>query len=122
MYSKLKKQKKQKELQLMLRLESIRKSYTTAGFTQNALDGVSIAFRNNEFAAVLGPSGSGKTTMLNIIGGLDRYDAGDLEIDNISTKNYKASDWDTYRNNRIGFVFQSRKDLKPRQTHCCGMQ
>jgi len=115
MYSKLKKQKKQKELQLMLRLESIRKSYTTAGFTQNALDGVSIAFRNNEFAAVLGPSGSGKTTMLNIIGGLDRYDAGDLEIDNISTKNYKASDWDTYRNNRIGFVFQSY-NLIPHQS------
>jgi len=99
----------------MLRLESIRKSYTTAGFTQNALDGVSIAFRNNEFAAVLGPSGSGKTTMLNIVGGLDRYDAGDLEIDNISTKNYKASDWDTYRNNRIGFVFQSY-NLIPHQS------
>jgi len=99
----------------MLRLKSIRKSYTTAGFTQNALDGVSIAFRNNEFAAVLGPSGSGKTTMLNIVGGLDRYDAGDLEIDNISTKNYKASDWDTYRNNRIGFVFQSY-NLIPHQS------
>ena len=99
----------------MLRLESIRKSYTTAGFTQNALDGVSVAFRNNEFAAVLGPSGSGKTTMLNIIGGLDRYDAGDLEIDGISTKNYKASDWDTYRNNRIGFVFQSY-NLIPHQS------
>ena len=99
----------------MLRLRSIKKSYTTAGFTQNALDGVSIAFRNNEFAAVLGPSGSGKTTMLNIVGGLDRYDSGDLEIDNISTKNYKASDWDTYRNNRIGFVFQSY-NLIPHQT------
>ena len=99
----------------MLRLESIRKSYTTAGFTQNALDGVSVAFRDNEFAAVLGPSGSGKTTMLNIIGGLDRYDAGDLEIDNISTKNYRASDWDTYRNNRIGFVFQSY-NLIPHQS------
>jgi len=91
----------------MLRLKNIRKSYTTAGFTQNALDGVSIAFRDNEFAAILGPSGSGKTTMLNIVGGLDNYDSGDLEIDNISTKNYKARDWDTYRNNRIGFVFQS---------------
>jgi len=99
----------------MLRLKSIRKSYTTAGFTQNALDGVSIAFRDNEFAAVLGPSGSGKTTMLNIIGGLDRYDSGDLEIDTISTKNYKASDWDTYRNNRIGFVFQSY-NLIPHQS------
>ena len=99
----------------MLRLKSIKKSYTTAGFTQNALDGVSIAFRDNEFAAVLGPSGSGKTTMLNIIGGLDQYDSGDLEIDDISTKNYKASDWDTYRNNRIGFVFQSY-NLIPHQT------
>ena len=91
----------------MLRLRNIRKSYTTAGFTQNALDGVSIAFRDNEFAAILGPSGSGKTTMLNIIGGLDLYDDGDMEIDDISTENYKAQDWDTYRNNRIGFVFQS---------------
>jgi len=99
----------------MLRLKEIRKSYTTAGFTQNALDGVSIAFRDNEFAAILGPSGSGKTTMLNIIGGLDQYDAGDLEIDKISTKNYKASDWDTYRNNRIGFVFQSY-NLIPHQS------
>ena len=99
----------------MLRLRSIKKSYTTAGFTQNALDGVSIAFRDNEFAAVLGPSGSGKTTMLNIVGGLDRYDSGDLEIDNISTKNYKAHDWDTYRNNRIGFVFQSY-NLIPHQS------
>jgi len=99
----------------MLRLDGITKSYTTAGFTQNALDGVSIAFRDNEFAAVLGPSGSGKTTMLNIVGGLDRYDSGDLEIDKISTKNYKASDWDTYRNNRIGFVFQSY-NLIPHQS------
>jgi len=99
----------------MLRLREIKKSYTTAGFTQNALDGVSIAFRNNEFAAVLGPSGSGKTTMLNIIGGLDRYDSGDLEIDSISTENYKSHDWDTYRNNRIGFVFQSY-NLIPHQS------
>jgi len=99
----------------MLRLKSIRKSYTTAGFTQNALDGVSIAFRDNEFAAILGPSGSGKTTMLNIIGGLDNYDSGDLEIDNIPTSNYKARDWDTYRNNRIGFVFQSY-NLIPHQS------
>ncbi|MCL2249530.1 MAG: ABC transporter ATP-binding protein/permease [Oscillospiraceae bacterium] len=99
----------------MLRLKNIRKSYTTAGFTQNALDGVSLAFRDNEFAAILGPSGSGKTTMLNIIGGLDQYDDGDLEIDGISTSSYKASDWDTYRNNRIGFVFQSY-NLIPHQT------
>ena len=99
----------------MLRLNNIMKSYTTAGFTQNALDGVSVAFRSNEFAAVLGPSGSGKTTMLNIVGGLDRYDSGELIIDDISTKNYKSSDWDTYRNNRIGFVFQSY-NLIPHQT------
>jgi len=99
----------------MLQLHNISKSYTTAGFTQKALDDVSIAFRNNEFAAVLGPSGSGKTTMLNIVGGLDQYDSGDLEIDGISTKKYKSSDWDTYRNNRIGFVFQSY-NLIPHQT------
>ena len=91
----------------MLRLKDIRKEYKTFDFTQTALDGVSVSFRDNEFAAILGPSGSGKTTMLNIIGGLDHYDDGDLEIDEISTKKYKASDWDTYRNNRIGFVFQS---------------
>ena len=99
----------------MLQLTEIRKSYTTADFTQRALDGVSIAFRKNEFAAILGPSGSGKTTMLNIIGGLDHYDAGDLKIDDISTKKYKDRDWDTYRNNRIGFVFQSY-NLIPHQT------
>ena len=99
----------------MLQLNGIRKAYTTAGFTQTALDGVSIAFRDNEFAAVLGPSGSGKTTMLNIIGGLDQYDSGDLEIDSISTKQYRDRDWDTYRNNRIGFVFQSY-NLIPHQT------
>lgn len=91
----------------MLRLVDIKKEYKTFDFTQTALDGVSVSFRDNEFAAILGPSGSGKTTLLNIIGGLDQYDSGDLEIDGISTKKYKASDWDTYRNNRIGFVFQS---------------
>lgn len=91
----------------MLILKDIRKSYQTFDFSQTALDGVSVIFRDNEFAAILGPSGSGKTTLLNIIGGLDHYDSGDLEIDGISTKKYKASDWDTYRNNRIGFVFQS---------------
>ncbi|MGL6198416.1 MAG: ATP-binding cassette domain-containing protein [Lachnospiraceae bacterium] len=99
----------------MLKLTDIRKSYKTFDFTQTALDGVSIAFRDNEFAAVLGPSGSGKTTMLNIIGGLDHYDSGDLEIDGISTKKYKSADWDTYRNNRIGFVFQSY-NLIPHQS------
>lgn len=99
----------------MLQLSKVRKSYTTADFTQVALDDVSIAFRDNEFVAVLGPSGSGKTTMLNIIGGLDHYDSGDLIIDGISTKQYKDRDWDTYRNNRIGFVFQSY-NLIPHQT------
>lgn len=99
----------------MLKLTEIRKAYKTVDFTQTALDGVSVSFRNNEFAAILGPSGSGKTTMLNIIGGLDHYDSGDLEIDGISTKKYKSSDWDTYRNNRIGFVFQSY-NLIPHQT------
>jgi len=99
----------------MLQLIDIKKSYTTGTFTQNALDGVSVVFRDNEFAAVLGPSGSGKTTMLNIIGGLDRYDTGDLKIDGVSTKQYKDHDWDTYRNNRIGFVFQSY-NLIPHQS------
>jgi len=99
----------------MLKLTDIKKSYKTADFIQMALNGVSITFRDNEFAAVLGPSGSGKTTMLNIVGGLDHYDSGDLEIDGISTKKYKDSNWDTYRNNRIGFVFQSY-NLIPHQT------
>lgn len=99
----------------MLKLSEIRKAYKTFDYTQTALDGVSVTFRDNEFAAILGPSGSGKTTMLNIIGGLDHYDSGDLEIDGISTKKYKSSDWDTYRNNRIGFVFQSY-NLIPHQS------
>ena len=91
----------------MLELRDVRKSYTTGDFTQVALDDVSIAFRDNEFVAVLGPSGSGKTTMLNLIGGLDQYDSGDLIIDGVSTGQYRDRDWDTYRNNRVGFVFQS---------------
>mgnify|MGYP001864209948 FL=1 len=99
----------------MLQLLNICKSYTTASFTQTALDNVSVAFRDNEFVAVLGPSGSGKTTMLNIIGGLDHYDSGNLVIDGISTEQYKDKDWDAYRNNRIGFVFQSY-NLIPHQT------
>ncbi|WP_099332339.1 ABC transporter ATP-binding protein/permease [Actinomyces minihominis] len=99
----------------MLQLLDIRKSYTVADFTQVALDDVSIAFRDNEFVAVLGPSGSGKTTMLNVIGGLDHYDSGALIIDGINTSNYSDRDWDTYRNNRIGFVFQSY-NLIPHQT------
>ena len=99
----------------MLELNDICKRYTTGSFTQVALDHVSVAFRDNEFVAVLGPSGSGKTTMLNIVGGLDHFDEGDLVIDGISTKKYKDRDWDTYRNNRIGFVFQSY-NLIPHQT------
>lgn len=91
----------------MLELKNITKSYKTKDYTQNALNKVSIAFRENEFAAILGASGSGKTTMLNIIGGLDQYDSGDLLIEGISTKKYKSTNWDTYRNNRVGFVFQS---------------
>lgn len=99
----------------MLQLTNIRKSYTTGDFTQVALDDVTVSFRDSEFVAVLGPSGSGKTTMLNIIGGLDHYDSGDLIVDGVSTKQYKDRDWDTYRNNRIGFVFQSY-NLIPHQT------
>jgi len=91
----------------MLEIKKITKIYETDGFKQKALDNVSINFRKNEFASILGPSGSGKTTLLNIIGGLDRYDSGDLIINEVSTKEYKDSDWDSYRNHRVGFVFQS---------------
>lgn len=91
----------------MLELKDICKRYVTQSFAQVALDSVSLAFRDNEFVAILGPSGSGKTTMLNVIGGLDHFDSGDLLIDGISTKDFRDRDWDAYRNNRIGFVFQS---------------
>ena len=91
----------------MLELRKIRKIYEVGDISQIALDGVSLNFRQSEFAAILGPSGSGKTTLLNIVGGLDKYTEGDLVINNISTKKYKDSDWDSYRNHRIGFVFQS---------------
>ena len=91
----------------MLELKGICKRYVTQSFTQVALDDVSLSFRDNEFVAILGPSGSGKTTMLNVIGGLDHFDSGDLLIDGISTKDFRDRDWDAYRNNRIGFVFQS---------------
>ena len=91
----------------MLRLKKITKTYVTEGFSQKALDNVSVNFRKNEFAAILGPSGSGKTTLLNIVGGLDHYDSGDLIINNISTKEYGDRDWDTYRNHSVGFVFQN---------------
>ena len=91
----------------MLQIKNISKQYKTGELVQNALNDVSLNFRDNEFVAILGPSGSGKTTLLNIIGGLDRYDSGDLIINGISTKKYKDRDWDSYRNHTIGFVFQS---------------
>lgn len=99
----------------MLELKDICKRYVTQSFAQVALDSVNLAFRDNEFVAILGPSGSGKTTMLNVIGGLDHFDSGDLLIDGISTKDFRDRDWDAYRNNRIGFVFQSY-NLIPHQT------
>ncbi len=91
----------------MLQIKEVTKTYKTGDLVQKALAGVSLSFRDNEFVAILGPSGSGKTTLLNIIGGLDRYDTGDLIINGTSTKEYKDRDWDTYRNHSIGFVFQS---------------
>lgn len=99
----------------MLQIKNIRKEYKTGDLVQKALDGVSLNLRDNEFVAILGPSGSGKTTLLNIIGGLDRYDSGDLIINGISTKKYKERDWDSYRNHTIGLVFQSY-NLIPHQT------
>ncbi len=99
----------------MLQIRDIHKEYKTGSLVQKALDGVSLNLRDNEFVAILGPSGSGKTTLLNIIGGLDRYDNGDLVINGVSTKRYKDRDWDSYRNHTIGFVFQSY-NLIPHQT------
>ncbi|HIR34920.1 MAG TPA: ABC transporter ATP-binding protein/permease [Candidatus Faecimorpha stercoravium] len=99
----------------MLQIKNICKQYVTGDLVQEALDDVSLNLRDNEFVAILGPSGSGKTTLLNIIGGLDRYDSGDLIINEISTKKYKDRDWDSYRNHTIGFVFQSY-NLIPHQT------
>ncbi len=99
----------------MLQIKEVRKTYVTGDLTQVALDNVSLNLRDNEFVAILGPSGSGKTTLLNVIGGLDRYESGDLIINGISTKKYKDRDWDSYRNHTIGFVFQSY-NLIPHQT------
>ena len=99
----------------MLQIQEIRKQYKTGDLVQVALDGVSLTLRDNEFVAILGPSGSCKTTLLNVIGGLARYDSGDLIINGISTKKYSDRDWDSYRNHTIGFVFQSY-NLIPHQT------
>lgn len=99
----------------MIEIRNISKTYNTGGFEQKALDDVSICFRNSEFAAVLGTSGSGKTTLLNVIGGLDHADSGEIIIDGVSTADYKASDWNTYRNHHVGFIFQSY-NLIPHQT------
>lgn len=100
---------------IVLQIKSISKQYKTGDFVQKALDDVSLNLRDSEFVAILGPSGSGKTTLLNIIGGLDRYDSGDLIINGVSTKRYKDRDWNSYRNHTIGFVFQSY-NLIPHQT------
>lgn len=99
----------------MLQIQQIHKKYVTGDLEQTALDGVSLNLRDNEFVAILGPSGSGKTTLLNVIGGLDRYDSGDLIINGVSTKQYRDRDWDSYRNHTVGFVFQSY-NLIPHQT------
>ena len=99
----------------MLQIQKISKKYITGDLVQTALNEVSLNLRDSEFVAILGPSGSGKTTLLNIIGGLDRYDSGDIIINGISTKKYKDRDWDSYRNHTIGFVFQSY-NLIPHQT------
>ena len=99
----------------MLQIQNICKRFVTGDLTQTALNGVFLNLRDSEFVAVLGPSGSGKTTLLNIIGGLDRYDSGDLIINGTSTKMYNDRDWDSYRNHTIGFVFQSY-NLIPHQS------
>ena len=91
----------------MLKLENITKIYEGKNFKQIALNDVTLAFRNNEFVSILGPSGSGKTTLLNIIGGLDKYTYGNLIIDGVSTRKYKERDWNNYRSNKVGFIFQS---------------
>ena len=99
----------------MLKLKNVKKDYIVANGKVEALKGISVDFRDNEFVSILGPSGCGKTTLLNIIGGLDHMTSGDLIIDGVSTLNFKDADWDTYRNSKIGFVFQSY-NLIPHQT------
>lgn len=99
----------------MLKLNKIKKNYLVADTNVEALKDITISFRRNEFVSILGPSGCGKTTLLNIIGGLDHYATGDLSIDGISTKKYTDREWDTYRNHKIGFIFQSY-NLIPHQT------
>ena len=99
----------------MLELRGVTKVYVTGGIKRTVLNDVNVNFRVSEFAAILGPSGSGKTTLLNIIGGLDHYTTGDLIINEKSTKKFRDKDWDSYRNHRIGFVFQSY-NLIPHQT------
>ena len=96
----------------MLKLINVTKDYKTANEVVHALKGIDIEFRDSEFVSILGQSGCGKTTLLNIIGGLDKYTSGDLIIDGISTKNYKDKDWDSYRNHHIGFIFQKAKKRK----------
>ena len=99
----------------MLTLRGIKKNYTVGDQEIPALKGVDIAFRRSEFVSILGPSGCGKTTLLNIIGGLDRYTEGDMTINSVSTKKYTDADWDSYRNHSVGFVFQNY-NLIPHQT------
>lgn len=99
----------------MLRLKDIVKKYYVADTEVNALKGINLSFRKNEFVSILGPSGCGKTTTLNIIGGLDKYTSGDLFINGISTKEFSDRDWDVYRNHRVGFIFQAY-NLIPHQT------
>ena len=101
----------------MLQLKDITKNYLSGEMTVKALKGISIEFRKSEFVSILGPSGCGKTTLLNIIGGLDRYTSGDLIINGKSTKMFKDKDWDAYRNYSVGFVFQNY-NLIPHQTVC----
>ena len=112
---------KKREISAALKIVDVHKIYGTGENAVQALKGININFRKNEFVSILGPSGCGKTTLLNIIGGLDRYSSGDLIIDGRSTKKYNDKDWDAYRNNSIGFVFQTY-NLIPHQTVCANVE